>query len=126
MTAALAAHARYGEARRCHRESSHFGVHRAVRGRHLGTRGAGPARGGTRRRGRRCRLLRRITTAWSARAAAYRQSTRLAPQMMECISNQLSPWFEFVWKPAAMPTTTRNLPGGSELGRKTPHQRSTG
>jgi len=114
MTAALAAHAS-GLETLVVEKSSHFGGSTALSGGGIWVPGA-PAQ---RRAGYApspdgiVDYMRRITEGLvsDARIEQYVDS---APEMMEFLE-QLSPWFEFVWKPGYADYYPE-LPGGSELG----------
>ncbi len=114
MTAALAAHAA-GLTTLVVEKSSHFGGSTALSGGGIWVPGA-PAQ---RRAGYApppdgvVDYLRRITDGLVSEAR-IRQYVDSAPQMMEFLE-QLSPWFEFVWKPGYADYYPE-LPGGSELG----------
>jgi 3-oxosteroid 1-dehydrogenase len=96
-------------------KSSHFGGSTALSGGGIWVPGA-PAQ---RREGYSpspddvVEYLRRITEGMVS-DARIRQYVEAAPQMMEFLE-QLSPWFEFVWKPGYADYYPE-LPGGSELG----------
>jgi succinate dehydrogenase/fumarate reductase flavoprotein subunit len=114
MTAALAAHAS-GLDTLVVEKSSHFGGSTALSGGGIWVPGA-PAQ---RRAGYApspddvVGYLRRITEG-AVSEARIQQYVDSAPEMMEFLE-QLSPWFEFVWKPGYADYYPE-LPGGSELG----------
>ena len=114
MTAALAAQAA-GLNTLVIEKSSHFGGSTALSGGGIWVPGA-PAQ---RRAGYTpppdgvVDYLRRITDGLVS-DARIRQYVSAAPEMMEFLEN-LSPWFEFVWKPGYADYYPE-LPGGSELG----------
>ena len=114
MTAALAAHAS-GLETLVIEKSSHFGGSTALSGGGIWVPGAPAQRraGYTPSPDDVVDYLRRITDGLVS-DARLRQYVDSAPQMMEFLE-QLSPWFEFVWKPGYADYYPE-LPGGSELG----------
>ena len=95
--------------------------HRPVRWRHLGARGARAAQGGLRPITRRCRRIpaadHRRPGQRGADTAVRRVRRRRCCEFLE----QLSAWFEFVWKPGLC----RLLPGvARRLRTRQHHQRA--